>query len=39
MIGNRDKPPRIRMQQMDMAAGLSHRFKPKNSKNFNDFKS
>jgi len=39
MVGNSDKPTRIGMQQMDMAAGLPHRLKPKNSKNFNDFKS
>jgi hypothetical protein len=39
MVGNRNKPPAFRVQQMDMAAGLSYRFEPKKGENFYDLKS
>jgi hypothetical protein len=39
MVGNRDKPPGFRMQEMNMAAGLAYRFETKSSEDFNYFKS
>jgi hypothetical protein len=39
MVGNRDKPPAFRVQEMDMTAGLPDRFEPKKSENFYDLKS
>ena len=39
MVGNRDKSPGFRMQEMNMAAGMAYRFETKNSEDLNYFKS
>ena len=39
MVGDRDESPGFRMQEMNMAAGLTYRFEAKTGKDFNYFKS